>query len=208
VPRAGLTPATVTEAGAALADEIGFAQLSMGLLAERLGVKTPSLYKHVDSLADLAHRIAVLAMTELGDAIRDATQGRADSDALAAAAQAMRTYVKEHPGRYAAGNGSRPTGPDDPLIPASDRLLGSLAAVLRGYRMDPSQEIHALRMLRSMLHGFATLEVAGGFQIDTDVDDSFTWMINLIDQGLQATTATRTRSAPPTDTQRRRLDTA
>jgi AcrR family transcriptional regulator len=208
VPRAGLTPATVTEAGAALADEIGFAQLSMGLLAERLGVKTPSLYKHVDSLADLAHRIAVLAMTELGDAIRDATQGRADSDALAAAAQAMRTYVKEHPGRYAAGNGARPTGPDDPLIPASDRLLGSLAAVLRGYRMDPSQEIHALRMLRSMLHGFATLEVAGGFQIDTDVDDSFTWMINLIDQGLQATTATRTRSAPPADTQRRRPDTA
>jgi AcrR family transcriptional regulator len=196
MPRAGLTPATVTEAGAALADEIGFAQLSMSLLAERLGVKKPSLYKHVDSLADLAHRIAVLAMTELGDAIRDATQGRADSDALAAAAQAMRTYVKEHPGRYAAGNGARPTGPDDPLIPASDRLLGSLAAVLRGYRMDPSQEIHALRMLRSMLHGFATLEVAGGFQIDTDVDDSFTWMINLIDQGLQATTATRTPSAP------------
>jgi AcrR family transcriptional regulator len=188
MPRPGLAPASVTEAGAALADEIGFAQLSMGLVAERLGVKTPSLYKHVTSQADLAHRIAVLAMTELGDAIRDATQGRAGSDALAAATQAMRTYVKEHPGRYAAGNSARPTGPDDPLIPASNRLLASLAAVLRGYHLDPSQEIHALRMLRSMLHGFATLEVAGGFQIDTDIDDSFTWMINLVDQGLQATT--------------------
>ena len=185
--RPGLGPASVTEAGAALADEIGFAQLSMGLVAERLGVRTPSLYKHVTSQADLAHRIAVLAMTELGDAIRDATQGRAGSDALAAAAQAMRTYVKEHPGRYAAGNSARPTGPEDPLIPASNRLLASLAAVLRGYHLDPSQEIHALRMLRSMLHGFATLEVAGGFQIDTDVDDSFTWMINLVDHGLQAT---------------------
>ena len=124
-------------------------------------------------------------MTELGDAIRDATQGRAGSDALAAAAQAMRTFVKEHPGRYAAGNAARPTGPDDPLIPAADRVLDSRAAVLRGYGLDPDQEIHALRMLRSMLHGFATLEVAGGFQIDTDVDDSFTWMIDLIDHGLQ-----------------------
>ena len=189
MPRPGLAPASVTEAGAALADEIGFAQLSMGLVAERLGVRTPSLYKHVTSQADLAHRIAVLAMTELGDAIRDATQGRAGSDALAAAAQAMRTYVKEHPGRYAAGNSARPTGPEDPLIPASNRLLASLAAVLRGYHLDPSQEIHALRMLRSMLHGFATLEVAGGFQIDTDIDDSFTWMINLVDHGLQATAA-------------------
>jgi hypothetical protein len=26
----------------------------MGLLAERLGVKTPSLYEHVDNLADLS----------------------------------------------------------------------------------------------------------------------------------------------------------
>ena len=202
MPRAGLAPASVTEAGAMLVDEIGFAQLSMGLVAERLGVKTPSLYKHVTSQADLAHRIAILAATELGDAIRDATQGRAGGDALAAAAHAMRTYVREHPGRYEAVNSARPEGPDDPFIRASDRALGSLSAVLRGYHLDPAQEIHALRMLRSMLHGFSTLEVAGGFQIDTDIDDSFTWMITFIDQGLQATTTTRTRSARPADTQR------
>ena len=198
MPRAGLAPASVTEAGAALVDEIGFDNLSMGLLAERLGVKTPSLYKHVASQADLAHRIAVLAMTELADAIRDATQGRAGSEALAAGAQAMRTYVREHPGRYAAGNAApAPTGPDDPLIPAVDRVLASWAAMLRGYRLDPDQEIHALRMLRSILHGFATLEAAGGFQIDTDVDDSFTWMIGFIDQGLQATTPTLGPEVPP-----------
>jgi AcrR family transcriptional regulator len=185
----------VTEAGAALADEVGLDQLSMGLLAERLGVKTPALYNHVASQAQLVHRIAILATTEVADAIRDATQGRAGSEALIAGAQAMRMYVREHPGRYAAGNAARPTGADDPLIPAVDRVLASWAAMLRGYRLDPGQEIHALRMLRSILHGFATLEAAGGFQIDTDVDKSFTWMINFIDHGLQATTAARTRSA-------------
>jgi AcrR family transcriptional regulator len=190
MPRAGLAPASVTEAGAALADEVGFAHLSMNLLAERLGVKAPSLYKHVTGQADLAHRIAVLATTELGDAIRNATQGRAGSEALAAAAQAMRTYVREHPGRYAAVNTARATGPDDPLIPASNRALSSLAAVLHGYKLDPSQEIHALRMLRSLLHGFTTLEVAGGFQIDTDVDETFTWMVTFINQGLQIVTST------------------
>ncbi|WP_406360409.1 TetR/AcrR family transcriptional regulator [Streptomyces sp. NBC_01544] len=196
MPRAGLSPASITEAGAMLVDEIGFAQLSMGLVAERLGVKTPSLYKHLTGQADLAHRIAILAVTELGDAIRDATQGRAGGDALAAAAQAMRTYVREHPGRYAAVNSARPDGPDDPFIPASNRALSSLSAVLRGYHLDPAQEVHALRMLRSMLHGFSTLEVAGGFQYDTDADDSFTWMITFIDQGLQATTPTPGPAAP------------
>lgn len=186
MPRAGLSPASVTEAGALLADEVGFDQLSMGLLAERLGVKTPALYNHVTSQAQLAHRIAILATTELADAIRDATQGRAGRDALVAGAQAMRRYVREHPGRYAAGNAARPAGPDDALMAAADRVLTSWAAMLRGYRLDPDQEIHALRTLRSMLHGFATLEAAGGFQLDAPVDASFAWMITFIDHGLQA----------------------
>lgn len=186
MPRAGLTPAAVTEAGAALVDEIGFDRLSMGLLADRLGVKTPSLYKHVSNQADLAHLIAVLAMNELADAIRDAIQGRAGSDALTAGAIAMRTYVREHPGRYAAGNAAQLTGTDDPLLPASGRVMASWAAMLYGYHLDPSQEFHALRMLRSFLHGFGTLEAAGSFQVDAPVDDSFTWIVNFIDHALQA----------------------
>ena len=182
--RAGLAPASVTEAGAALADEVGFDRLSMGLLAERLGVKTPSLYKHVDGQADLAHRIAVLSANELADAVRDATQGRSGRDALVAAAAAMRTFAREHTGRYDAANSARPSDPDDPFVAASGRLLDSLAAVLRGYRVDPAQEVHALRMLRSVLHGFATLEVSGGFRLDTDVDESFDWVVALVDRGL------------------------
>ncbi|WP_410670115.1 WHG domain-containing protein [Amycolatopsis sp. cmx-4-68] len=180
-------------AGAALADEVGFAGLSMGLLAERLGVKTPSLYKHVTNQADLTHRIAVLALNEFADAVRDAIQGRSGREALVAGAHAMRTYVLDHPGRYAAGNAAHVHGPDDPLIPAVQRVLASWAAMLHGYRLEPDQEIHALRMLRSTLHGFATLEAGGGFQIDADVDDSFTWMLDFIDHGL---TAHRRDSSP------------
>jgi AcrR family transcriptional regulator len=185
MPRAGLDAVVVTEAGGTLADEIGLDRLSMSVVAERLGVKTPSLYKHVDGLAALTHRIAVLGATEVGDALRDATQGRSGGDALAAAAQALRRYVREHPGRYAATTGARPSGPEDPLRPALQRTLTSLSAVLRDYRLDPAEEVHALRMLRSVLHGFATLEGAGGFQMSTDVDESFLWMIDFLDRGLR-----------------------
>lgn len=186
MPRAGLTTAAVTAAAATLADEAGLSQLSMGAVADRLSVKTPSLYKHVNGLADLIHHVATLATTELGDAIRDATQGRAGSDALAAAAQAMRHYVTGHPGRYAATVGVRPTGADDPLAVAMERSLSAFAAVLHGYQLGPDQQIHALRTLRSMLHGFISLEVAGGFQYATDVTASFTWMTRLLDRGLSA----------------------
>jgi AcrR family transcriptional regulator len=177
----------VVVAAAGLADEAGLANVTMALLAERLGVPAPSLYKHVSSQAEINRRIAVLALTELGDDLRDALQGRAGRDALSAAAHTIRAYVIEHPGRYAATMRLNATGPDDPLAVAGSRVLASLATVLAGYQLDPVDTVHALRMLRmlrSLFHGFALIEAGGGFEMDTDVDESFSWLITFIDKGL------------------------
>ncbi|MFF3565311.1 TetR/AcrR family transcriptional regulator [Streptomyces sp. NPDC002574] len=174
-------------AGAALADEVGLAGLTMGLLAERLGVRTPSLYKHVGGQEDLIRRIAALALSEVGDAIGSAVQGYAGRDALAAAARSFRTFVLEHPGRYGATIGLEPSGPDDPLATASQRSLGPFRAVLRGYDIADPDVDHALRMLRSLFHGFATLQAANSFQWSADIDESFEWLIAFADRGLRAT---------------------
>ena len=192
MPRAGLDVAAVTEAGAAVADELGLDRLSTSVVAERLGVRTPSLYKHVDGLGALIHRIATLGATEVGDTLRDAVQGVAGREALAAAAQALRRYVKQYPGRYAATTGIRPISEDedDPLVPALERALAPLEAVLHGYQLDTTDKIHALRMLRSILHGFATLESSDAFHIDTDIDDSFIWLIEFADRGLRVKVST------------------
>ena len=186
MPRAGLDPAVVVAAGAALADEIGVAGLTMGRLADRLGVRTPSLYKHVTSQDDLHRRIAALTLAEAADAIGAATQGRAGRDALTAAARALRDFVLAHPGRYAATVGLTPAGPDDPIAVAAARGLEPFAAVLRGYDVAPEQMTHALRALRSIFHGFATMEAAGGFQWSTGTDESFDWLIDLVDRGLRS----------------------
>ncbi|WP_328499526.1 TetR/AcrR family transcriptional regulator [Streptomyces sp. NBC_00414] len=177
-------------AGAALADEVGFARLTMGLLAGRLGVRTPSLYKHVDGQEDLNRRIAALAMSEAADAVGGAVQGYAGRDALAAAARAFRAFVLEHPGRYAATIGVEPTDRDDPMAVAGRRLLGAFTAVLRGYEIPESDVDHALRMLRSLCHGFATLQAADGFQWSADIDESFEWLITFADRGLRAVNTT------------------
>jgi len=186
VPRAGLSRDDVVAAAAELIDEIGYHELTMGLLAQRLGVRAPSLYKHVDGLADLQHRIATLAMTELGDAVRDAMQGRAGRDALTALLTATRAYVTAHPGRYTATIGAEFTGPDDPLLAASARVIDSIAAVLRGYGVGEAEMVHAIRTFRCTLHGFAALQASNGFQWSGDPDETFDWMIGFIDRGLQA----------------------
>jgi AcrR family transcriptional regulator len=196
VPRAGLDAAKVVAAGAALADEVGFAELTMGRLAERVGVRVPSLYKHIASQDDLNRQIAALAIAEAADAIGAATQGRAGHDALAAAARALRDFVVAHPGRYAATIGITPTGPDDPIVIAERRGLAPFEAVLRGYDIAPQDMTHALRALRSIFHGFATLQATNGFQWPTDIDESFEWLINLVDRGLRPTSAAG--PTPPT----------
>jgi AcrR family transcriptional regulator len=188
VPRAGLSGGEVVAAAAGLADEIGYAGLTMGLLAERLGVRTPSLYKHVGGLDDLQHQLATLAMTEVGEVIRDAVQGLAGADALAALLHAIRGYVTQHPGRYmatAGGGGAVLRGPDDPLLAASARVLATIAAVLRGYGIAEDEMDHAIRTIRCTIHGFAMLEASGGFQWSNDPDESFEWMIRFIDRGLR-----------------------
>ena len=194
MPRAGLGTAAVVAAGADLADEIGFAGLSMGQLAERVGVRTPSLYKHVASQDDLNRRIGALALNEAAAAIGAATQGRSGHDALRAAAHALRDFVLAHPGRYAATIGLEPTGPEDPIALAAAQLLETFTAVLRGYDIAPAEMTHALRALRSIFHGFATIEAGGGFRWSTGTDESFEWLVDLVDLGLRVRSA---KSSPP-----------
>lgn len=185
MPRVGLDPAAVAAAAAAIADEAGLHNLGMVAVAERLGVKPPSLYKHVASLADLRYRVAVLGATELGDCLREALQGRSEFDALRAAGAAFRSFISAYPGRYAAMVEVHPDGELDELDAALDRALSSFGAVLLGYRLDASDRIHALRMVRSVMHGFASIEGSGGFRLATDVDESFEWMLALLDRGLR-----------------------
>jgi hypothetical protein len=44
--------------------------------------------------------------------------------------------------------------------------------------------LHAVRGLRSLVHGFATLEVAGGFGMPLDIDESFRRLVELLISGL------------------------
>jgi AcrR family transcriptional regulator len=186
VPRAGLAPASVVAAGAALADEVGFDSLTMGLLAERVGVRAPSLYKHIASLEALHRGIAVQARRELNDVLARAAVGKSGPDAVRALAAAFRTWTLAHPGRYAA-TVRAPTADGD----AEDRRVANeglrlMYDVLAGFGLDNTRTLDAARVLRSALHGFATLESGGGFGLPRDVDRSFTFLLDVLITGLQA----------------------
>jgi AcrR family transcriptional regulator len=193
MPRQGLTTEEVVAAAAGTADEVGYANLTLALLAQRLGIRPPSLYKHVDGLGDLQHRIATLALTELGEVMRDAGLGVAGRDALGALATAFRRYCAAHPGRYAATVGAEFHGENDPLLTASRRVIELIFAILRGYGISGAEADHAARAVRSALHGFTALEAADGFKWAGDADESFSRLIEILDHGLRASAAAHSR---------------
>ena len=64
MPRAGLTTEGVVDAASAIADAEGLKAVTLARLAEALGIRSPSLYKHVDSLDAIRRALAVRGIRE------------------------------------------------------------------------------------------------------------------------------------------------
>ena len=184
MPRAGLNTAAVVAAAAEIADAEGLDRLTLARVAATAGVRTPSLYNHVESLDDVRRRVALLALRDLADALRDAAVGRAGDDALAAMADAYRAYARRHPGRYAATQRAPAEG-DEEMRTAAAGAVDVVLAILRGYGLEGDDAIHAARAVRSALHGFVTLETGGGFGISVDLDESYARMVRALARGLR-----------------------
>lgn len=185
--RAGLDKPTVVAAAAALVNREGVAALSLKRLAGELGVQTPSLYNHVAGLPGLERELALLGVQRLGDALTAAVIGKSGAAAVAALLDAYRSFVTANPGL--AAYTVRPAALDAPndveRIQAETRIVHVAVAVVASFGLMGDDAIHAVRMLRSVVHGFATLEAAGGFGIPLDLDESFRRLVEMVVAGLE-----------------------
>ncbi|MEU6023736.1 TetR-like C-terminal domain-containing protein [Micromonospora sp. NPDC047134] len=183
--RLGLTPQRLAAEGAELADEVGFDRVTASALAQRFGVKVASLYSHIRSTQDLKVRIALFALDELADRAAEAVAGRAGKDALVALGDVYRDYAREHPGRYAASR--LRLDPQTAAASAGPRHAQLARAVLRCYELGEPEQTHAVRLLGSVFHGFASLELAGAFSHSLpDSEQSWAWALDSLDALLSA----------------------
>jgi AcrR family transcriptional regulator len=172
MPKAGLTQSRVLEEAELLADEVGLQRLTLAALAGRLGVRQPSLYKHVDGMDGLQRGLTVRAKNDLANVLARAAIGRERGDAITAIAHAYRRWAHEHPGRYVAAQRA-PAADDAEDLAASREVVSVVTEVLAGYQLRDDDAIDATRALRSALHGFVMLELGGGFGLPVSVDRSF-----------------------------------
>ena len=183
MPRRGLDRAQVIAAAAAIADADGLEAVTLARVAAALDVRSPSLYNHVAGREGLLRGVATQATGELAAALRRAATGRAGAEAIAAVAAAQRDYAHAHPGRYAA-TVAAPAPGDTEHEAAAAEAVDVLTAVLGGAGLEGDDLIHAVRALRSAVHGFAALEAAGGFAMAVDRDASFQRLVEALATGI------------------------
>jgi AcrR family transcriptional regulator len=186
-PRLNLTKQTVVLAAADLINAEGLEALSLGRLAKELGIRTPSLYNHVDGLPGLMRELSILNAHNLADCISEAAIGQSGAEAVRAIMQAMRIYIKEYPGLYLSTMRASGTQPEvNPELEQEEaRSVKVGMAVMASFGLEGDEAVHALRGLRSVVHGYATLEISGGFGIPLDLDESFSRLVEMFIAGLE-----------------------
>ncbi len=182
-PRAGLDRQIVVQAAAQLADENSLHEVSLATLAGRLGVKTPTLYHYVNGQSGLRRELALLGLSELALRLGQSIMGRAGNEALLRLAHAYRLFVNERPGLYAATVPAAERG-DVEMMAAQTRVVEIALHSLAGYNLPGEEAVHSVRMLRSLVHGFASLEQSGGFGLPLDLNQTFERLLNVYLHGL------------------------
>lgn len=179
MPQKGIDKQTVFDAAISMVTEGGYDSFSMHRLAARLGVKTASLYNHVDSVAEVNMAIAKRAVSELRSELDKAAGGISNPRAaLKALAVAYRQYAHENPEMYQVII-SLPLLKDRQIMELGKAIIEPMMRALAHWAASSQDQLHRARSLRSMLHGFVALEATGYFEsAEASTDGSYEFMID------------------------------
>ncbi len=184
MPRIGLDLPTLIQAATEIADTQGLAAVTLASLAQKLQIRSPSLYNHVNGLPDLRRQLALSGLAQMSEHFKSALADKSGDDAVRAFSYAYLSFARSHPGLYEAVQ--RAPEPDDNLLQeAGGEVVEMAVNTLEGYGLREEAAIHAVRGMRSLLHGFASLEKQGGFGIPLDLDVTFRLLIDTFLEGIK-----------------------
>ena len=169
-PRTSLD--AITAAGVEILETRGLAGLTMQAVALAVGVKAPSLYKHVADRDALVRLVADAAAATLAAHLTD-------RDSVAALARGLRKWATSHPELFRlvfSGHGSLQ------VVALAGAPVLSVARDLVG----EAEELAAARLITAWATGFISMELAGAFQLGGDVEEAFEYALKRLTATLSA----------------------
>ena len=146
--------------------------LTVSAVAERAGVKAPSLYKHFADRLALLKAVEIEVLGELEGALRAGTKGRTPRQRITAMAHTYRAFATEQPLRYGVIY-SRNAAGDPAIADACLQAAKPLFEELEKAGLAPERILPVSRTLTAFMHGFVSMEIVNAFRLGGDIDEAF-----------------------------------
>lgn len=173
----GLNPDAVVKAAAELIEQQGRDAFSMRILADSLGIKTASLYNHVDNMDSLLVEVCRYGLCLQKEVEMQAMEGKHGEEAVRLLADTYRRFAKEHRELYwliMTMSAKDQRVRDDAAVLFTDPLK----RMLEDFHLKEDENIHFRRLFRAIVHGFVSQEDQGFFShYPADVEDSFQFAV-------------------------------
>ena len=165
--------AEIVDAGRGILESGGPSKLTMQAVAERVGVRAPSLYKRVRD------RDALLALVAGATADDLATKLEASDGSLSSLAHIYRAFARRNPEGFRLmftvdGAAESMARASVPILTATRELVGPAAA------------LDAARLVTAWATGFLNMELSGSFRFEGDLDRAFEYGLDRLTAGLRA----------------------
>jgi AcrR family transcriptional regulator len=174
----------IVAAARSILEEDGLDAVTMASVASRVGVRPPSLYKHVRDREELLVAMVGEAADDLRAVLATALERGPDDPRLrvTAVADAYRAFARRSPRAVALL--FTDFGPD--LAMPQARLAEAVRPVveLAGAIVGERDALPAARVLTAFVHGFTSMESAGAFRMGGDIDEAYRFGVAAIVRGL------------------------
>jgi len=163
--------AEIVAAGRDVLEEAGLAGLTMQSVAQRVGVRAPSLYKRVRDRDALVAAVAAATVDDLSARLE------ASDRSLEGLVRAYRALARERPEGFRLMFAA--AAPQELLDRAGMTIVESAGAIA-----GEEHALDAARLVTAWATGFIHMELAGAFRLGGDVDGAFEYGLSALRRGL------------------------
>lgn len=150
----------------------GPSRVTMQAVADRVGVRAPSLYKRVRDRDALLQLVVEATVDDLGARLA------ASDGSLVGLARGYRAFAQDHPEGFRLMYAM--SGSADALQRASEPVLRAARAAV-----GDDDALDAARLLTAWATGFVSMELSGAFRLGGDVDRAFDYGLERLEAVLR-----------------------
>lgn len=151
--------------------------LTLSKLAGALGVKAPSLYRHVANKEALLQEVNLATLRELLAAVTVESGSYTDPNSqIIAIVQSYRRFAHDNPDLYILAMTTKPSEgrPNEDVLAQMILPMEALVSQLSG----AANRLAALRGLLALVHGYVMLELNQQLQRGGDLDQTFEQVVS------------------------------